>query len=81
MMCMHESESQLRDVGFVSYEVRAGVHEQEAIELFKKFYARENSKAPVPKRSNDEGKDERGGDEGRGERGDGGQGKEIEHEG
>eukprot|EP00960_Hanusia_phi_P044335 756587-Hanusia_phi.AAC.1 len=55
VMCMHEGGTDLREIGFTSYAVRAGVREQEAVELFKKFYARENSKAPVPKRRKEEG--------------------------
>jgi hypothetical protein len=51
------------DAGMASYEVCSGVMEAEAIELFQRFYAMENTRAPVSKRRKKEGREFGGSDE------------------
>ncbi len=52
IMHFHEHQGS-DDLKWHGYDVLSGVKKDEAIQLFKQFYARSNERAPVPKRRKD----------------------------
>lgn len=52
---MHYCCSIVGDASMLPYEVHSGVLEEQAVELFQRFYAMENTRAPVSKRRKKEG--------------------------
>jgi len=48
VLSLHATDASLTSAGWHGYAVTQGVRAQEAVALFKRFYQRENLRAPVP---------------------------------